>query len=246
MTTVTYFFIVLTAILVGVVIYLYKLYVACKVVPVDVYKPVHSNSADADVDKLKEEIKKKDDIIKSYESDIEEFLQILELKPDFNKETDAANNNDVKVFIDKLLEKYPQGCSVEGKDNYFKRNDAGVKAFELFMSIRSYMNNVQMFLQSQDTPLTSEQKRANMENVLDMAMVAFDAITSFYSINARTEQNINKQLLEGTITRAEALAQARPMTNLSSETPAWIRVLKESLEYAGISESEVIFSGYKL
>lgn len=244
MTPITYLFIALTFFLVGVVVYLYKVYVLPQDRAVHVDNSVRTDVTD--VDKLRKEIQDKDDIIKSYESDIEEFLQILEMKPNFDKETDAANDNDVKAFIDNVLNRYPQGCSIEGKENYFKRNDAGTKAFELFMRIRSYMNNVQMSLQSQDTPLTPEQKRANMEKVLDMAMVAFDAITSFYSVNARAEQNINKQLLDGTISRAEALAKASQMTNLSSETPAWIRVLKESLEYAGISESEVIFSGYKL
>ena len=203
-------------------------------------------SLEAENAKLKGELDEKNNLISGYESNIEEFLMILDLKPNFNMSTDAENNEAAENFIKCVIEKYPKGASIEGMKEYFDRQRTGIEAYRIIKLLQTYMNNVQMELQRQDTPLDDECKKANLISILDMAMVAFDYITPFHNINAREEQKLNQKILEGLLSRNEALSQAKQITKISTETPKWLRVIKESVEYAGINEPKIIFSGYKL
>lgn len=234
--------------LVLVIAYTYLIYVPKKIKSVH---HVHSNNDDvgtlsAEIKSLKSELNSKDELIKGYELNIAEFLQILQLKPNFNKKSDEENNKDVESFINAVLEKYPRNSSTEGKDNYFERQRIGTESYNLIMKLQDYMNEVQMDLQRQEPPLNEEQKKSNLASLLNLSMISFDCITSFYSINAREEQKLNKSVLYGNLNRTEAISKAKQMTNISTETPKWIRVLKESVEELDIKHFDIIFSGYKL
>lgn len=243
------FLILLVIILIGVIIYLYESYLPRKIAEHS-QMPTTSKTQVAiimeQLDELNDKLDQKEKLIDEYESKIEEFLEILKTRPSFDKPTDSQNNQDVETFIRTILQMYPNNVNQSNLVNYFNRQKAGINSYELIIKLQSFMNDVQINLQTQDPAMTPEQRKSNLALLLDMAMVSFDCITSFHSINARDEQKLNIMVLDGIMTKAEAIANAKQMTNISTETPKWIRVLKGSLEEYGIQDYNIIFSGYKL
>lgn len=101
-------------------------------------------------------------------------------------------------------------------------------------------------LWNQDTPVPDAQCEENVAALIDMAMKTYDIIESFENPNFEEKQKLNIQLVEQTITRAEALEKAIPITDISDETPRWARVLKASIVHLNLKDRGIIFSGYKL
>lgn len=243
------FLILLVVILVVVIIYLLTSYLPQEIAKNRQVLPASRTQVAVLMGQLDEANSKLDDKekkINEYERKIEEFLEILKMRPSFDKATDSQNNQDVENFIRTILREYPKNVNQDNLMKYFNRQRTGIESYELIMKLQSYMDGVQRNLQTQNTTITPEQRKSNLALLLDMAMISFDCIMSFHSINAKEEQNLNIKVLNGTMTKAEAIANAKQITNIASETPVWLRVLKGTLEEYDIKDYDIIFSGYKL
>lgn len=203
-------------------------------------------SKDREIQLKERKIEEGEELIRRYESNMGTFVELLRLKPNFADDNSVANSESLERFVSAILETYPSEANMANKNEYFQRQNMARDAYDIVRDLQIYMVNIKRELQDQTPPLTTEQKRSNLIKLLDMSMMSYDLITSFYNINAREEQNLNKKILDGSITRTQALHQALTITNIPTETPRWLRVIKESVEWTGVGDCEVIFSGYKL
>ena len=203
-------------------------------------KPAVEDVENPDIEELQEKIQQ-------YESNLKVFVNCLRKRPMFTHLDDKDNDDEVINFIDAIVNTYPKNVSMTGFENFKKRQRAGRECYKKIEVLKRYMLEVQSSLQCQRTPLSEEQKIQNLATLLNMAMIAFDDITSYRTSNPDEGKNLNINILNGKMDRSEALKQAKQLTNLSIETYTWLRVIKETLENANIRpEHGVIISGYKL
>ncbi len=197
-------------------------------------------------------------LIEKYEKPTGMLRQLIESFPDFNmkgKEKMSASDQLeeysellIKYFDDYLL-KLPK-LSDEKREsfkNFVRYQRYGCDALTLIIRLKKLMGKFQVNLQNQETSISQDAAKCNLDNMLDIAMICFDNITMFHDVNQRREQEINvKLLVDKNFSREEALDQAKVMTNNITETPKWIVILKETLDKNGITKSRTIFTGYKL
>ncbi len=197
---------------------------------------------------LRKQLIRKDEIIEDYKKTVNEFIELIDLKPTFKCSTNLKNEEALEKFVYKMVEIYPADVDTQAMYAFFDRHRAGSEAYGILKQLQYYMNEVKNKLNAkeQEPPLKAEQKSENLAALLNMGMIAFDAITSFDTINARDEQDLNKLILKEIISKEEALYKAKQITDRPMETPRWIRVIKASVEGTGIKDKGIIFSGYKL
>lgn len=185
--------------------------------------------------------------IDEYKKYVSLFSELIDHIPDFSgKQTHEDRIQNLNDFMDKYILCYSIPENQKGYVQFSKGLSAGAEAFSMVLKLREMMNYTQQQLQKQETPLDKEQCQNNLDMLLNLAMTTFDLVTTFGNPNIREEQRLNEMLLFKKITIEQALEQAKPMTRISTETPKWIRAIKETLETHGIRRSNVIFSGYKL
>lgn len=185
--------------------------------------------------------------IDEYRKYVKSFSELIEnipdytQKPTYEERVDAMND-----FMNRYVLLYSSEENKEAYKQFSKGLQAGAEAFSTILKLREVMYQLQQQLQMQENP-DSEQCSKNLDMMLNVSMVAFDVITTaFANPNSREEQKLNKMLLAKSITREEALQMAKEITSISTETPKWIRAIKDTLQLYGIMHSDVIFSGYKL
>ena len=185
--------------------------------------------------------------IDEYREFVGRFSELIDNIPDYT----GKQSYEEKIHrMSSFMNQYVLSYSTEGNRKAYAQFAngllAGAEAFTIILKLREMMNQVQQELQRQEDP-NSEQCRKNMDMLLNISMVSFDLVTTaFGNHNSREEQKLNRLLLTKEITREEALLQAKVMTSISTETPKWLRAIKDTLALYGIRQSEVIFSGYKL
>lgn len=185
--------------------------------------------------------------IDEYKKYVSLFSELIDHIPDFSgKQTHEDRIQNLNDFMDKYVLCYSSIENQKGYIQFAKGLSAGAEAFSMVLKLREMMNYTQQQLQKQETPLDKNQCLNNLDMLLNLAMTTFDLVTTFGNPNIREEQRLNEMLLFKKITIEQALEQAKPMTRISTETPKWIRAIKETLETHGIRRSNVIFSGYKL
>lgn len=207
-------------------------------------EPISSPIYEQQIEELRKKLEEKDSVIKEYDETAGEFLELINSRPLFQskgKDRDSVHRMEVENFIKKFLGVYHVNVDMNEMTFFFKRTKLSFTAMSNINNLQKHMNDLYMELQKQ-TParLTDDQKRKNLILILNTGMMAFDCIA-----NTGEEQSLNRKISDGTLTRAEALSMAKPVSN-STETSKWIRVIKESIESAGIRGSNIIISEYKL
>ena len=207
--------------------------------------PETSCEQEEQIREMKKQLNEKDKKIEEYRKITSEFVELIKLKPTFTKDTDVENGEALEEFISKYLGIYSSDVDTRSMNAYFMRQRKGLEAYEILRRLKGYMFEMQTELQNQTPPITDiYEKRKNLAILLNMGMVAYDYVTTFNTINVRDEQNLNKMIMDKTLTIEQALPKARQMTNVTTETPRWIIVIKDSVEWTGVMG--VIYSGYKL
>lgn len=197
------------------------------------------------VDELEEKIA--NSRIDEYREFVRQFSELIDNIPDYTlKQSYEERISTLSDFMNRFVLQYSTQENQNAYRQFSRGLLAGAEAYSTILKLRETMYQLQQQLQTQENP-GSEQCRKNLDMLLNVSMIAFDVITTaFANPNSREEQKLNKLLLTKEITREEALQKAKVMTSISTETPKWIRAIKDTLLLYGVKHSEVIFSGYKL
>lgn len=185
--------------------------------------------------------------IDEYREFVGTFSELIDNIPDYTgKQSYEEKIHKMNCFMNRYVLSYSTEENKKAYAQFVNGLLAGAEAFTIILKLREMMNQMQQELQKQENP-NSEQCRKNMDMLLNISMMSFDMVTTaFGNHNSREEQKLNKLLLTREITREEALQKAKVMTSISTETPKWMRAIKDTLTSYGIRRSDVIFSGYKL
>lgn len=196
--------------------------------------------------KLQEENEKLKEKLGLEKNSLSVLKQLVDNVPDFKNVPYNKHSEILMEYVKNYILKLPH-VDDTAFDEFFRHQKARDEALFYILELQKMMNDLQIKLQRQNINISSETAKTNLDDILNVMMICFDVMTTFYARNKRPEQEINKKILtDKNYSRNDALAEAKLMTNNVTETPNWIIVLKETLNKNGITDSRTIFSGYKL
>ena len=95
-------------------------------------------------------------------------------------------------------------------------------------------------------PLSPEDKQEILDQTIELAMQAVDiADAAEWTINNRSEQKLNLDIVSKSKTRDDAYEEAIIITDNPAATPKWIRALSSSIIDVVSDSCKIIFSGYR-
>lgn len=112
---------------------------------------------------------------------------------------------------------------------------------------RNYIEPLHSQLDSMEMPLTQEQIDNNLKSLIEVAALCFDFVDSYHpTIENPQEQQIGLSVVREEKSLEEALRESFVANDIATQTPRWIRVLRNSLKGLDFDMSQIIVSGFKL